>query len=77
MVVRATDGLRPQQATIGNLILERVRTKPQCTLEEVTQELEDWPWQDVFLEVARLSRLGHLTLNKKNGYGLTTTFHAL
>lgn len=32
-------------------------------------------WQDVFLEVDRLSRLGHLTLNK-SGYGLTTTLHA-
>jgi transposase len=67
-VARATDGLMPQQATSGNLILEIVRTKTQWTLEEVTQELQDWPWQDVFLEVDRLSRLGHLTLNK-SGYG--------
>jgi len=66
----------PQQVTIGDLILQVVRTKPQCTLEEVTQQLQDWPWQDVFLEVDRLSRLGHLALNQSR-YGLTTTLNAL
>lgn len=65
-----------QHATIGNLILEVVRTKHECTLEEVTQQLQDWPWQDVFLEVDRLSRLGHLKLNRSR-YGLTTTLQAL
>lgn len=64
-----------QHATIGDRILDIVRTKPQCTLEEVTQQLQDWPWQDVFLEVDRLSRSGRLTLNKSR-YGLTTTLHA-
>jgi hypothetical protein len=66
----------PQQPTIGNLILEVVRTNPDCTLDEVTLQLQDWPWQDVFLEVDRLSRLGHLTLSQSR-YGLTTTLHAL
>ncbi|MDI3462168.1 MAG: hypothetical protein OJF50_000989 [Nitrospira sp.] len=37
--------------------------------------MDDLSWQDVFLEVDRLSRLGHLTLNE-SGYALTTTLHA-
>jgi len=48
----------------------------QATIEEVTQQLQDWPSQDVFLEVDGLSRLGHLALNTSE-YGLTTTLHAL
>jgi hypothetical protein len=66
----------PQQSTIGALILDVVKTNPQCTLEELTQQLQDWPWQDVFIEVDRLNRLGHLTLSQSR-YGLTTTLHAL
>jgi hypothetical protein len=39
------------------------------------QLLHDWPWQDVFLEVDRLSRLGHLTVSH-DSYLLKTTLHA-
>jgi hypothetical protein len=65
-----------QHTTIGDRILDVVRTTPQCTLDEVTQQLQEWPWQDVFFEVDRLSRSGRLALNKSR-YGLTTTLHAL
>ena len=49
----------PQQAPIGDRILEVVRAHPDCTVEEVTQQLPDLYWSDVFLEVERLSRSGH------------------
>jgi hypothetical protein len=65
-----------QQQTIGDQILEVVRTNPECTLDEVTQQLQQWCWSDVFLEVDRLSRLGHLALSQSR-YGLTTTLRAL
>ena len=49
-----------QQVTIGDQILEMVRANPDCTLEEVTQQLPELHWSDVFVEVEHLSRLGHL-----------------
>ncbi|MBU6435383.1 MAG: hypothetical protein KGS09_19565 [Nitrospirae bacterium] len=61
-----------QQATIGGRILEVVRANPDCTLEEVTQQLPDLYWSDVFLEVEILRRLGQLRLTQSS-LGLTTT----
>lgn len=49
-----------QQVTIGDQILEMVRASPDCTFAEVAQQLPELHWYDVFLEVERLSRLGHL-----------------
>jgi len=61
-----------QQGTIGDQILEVVRAHPDCTLEEVTQQLPELPWADVFIEVDRLYRLGHLRITQIN-FGLTAT----
>ncbi len=61
-----------QQETIGDQILEVVRANPDCTLEEVTRELQELYWSEVFLEVERLSRLGQLRLIQSS-LGLTTT----
>lgn len=47
---------------IGDRILEVVRTNPDCSLEDVVQQLPDILWSDVFIEVDRLNRLGHLRL---------------
>lgn len=49
-----------QVATIGDQILELVKANPGCTLEEITQQLPELHWSDAFVEVERLSRLGHL-----------------
>ncbi len=50
------------EATIGDQIIETVRANPDCTLEEVTRQLPELHWSDVFLEVERLSRLRQLRL---------------
>ena len=47
---------------IGDRILELVRTNPDCSLDDVVQQLSDILWSDVFIEVDRLNRLGHLRL---------------
>ena len=50
------------EVPIGDRILEVVRTNPDCSLEEVVQQLPDLRWSDVFMEVDRLNRLGRLRL---------------
>jgi hypothetical protein len=47
---------------IGERILEVVRTNPDCSLDEVLQQLPDLLWTDVFMAVDRLNRLGRLRL---------------
>ena len=47
---------------IGDRILEVVRTNPDCSLDEVVQQLPDLLWSDVFTAVDRLNRLGRLRL---------------
>jgi hypothetical protein len=61
-----------QIGTIGDQILEAVKANPDCTLEEVTRQLPELYWSEVFLEVERLSRLGHLRMIQSS-LGLTTT----
>jgi hypothetical protein len=61
-----------QQGTIGDRILEIVRADPDCTLEEVTRQLPELYWSDVFLEVDRLRRSGQLQVTQSS-LGLTTT----
>ena len=61
-----------EQATIGDQILEAVRAHPDCTLGEVMQQLADLDWADVYLEVDRLSRSGHLRLIQDNVQFSTT-----
>jgi hypothetical protein len=60
-----------QQGTIGDRILEIVRARPDCTLEEVTRQLPELYWSDVFLEVDRLRRTGQLQVTQSS-LGLTT-----
>ena len=50
------------EAPIGDRILEVVRTNPDCSLDQIVQRLPDLLWSDVFMEVDRLNRLGHLRL---------------
>ena len=61
-----------QQASTDDQILEVVRAYPDSTLEEVTQQLPELHWSEVFLAVHRLRRLGHLLLTQSSG-GLITT----
>jgi len=61
MLEQETSAMRPQ-ATIGERILELVRANPDCTMEDVMQQLPELSWSDVFLEVERLVRVGQLRL---------------
>ena len=44
------------ELAIGDRILEVVRTNPDCSLDEVVQQLPDLLWSDVFMAVDRLNR---------------------
>jgi hypothetical protein len=57
--------------TAASQILEVVRAHPECTLAELTLQLQELHWSDVFLEVDRLSRSGQLLLTR-SGSGFTT-----
>jgi len=63
------------QATISDRILEVVRANPDCTLDEVAQQLPDLPWSDVFIEVDRLNRLGRLRLIQHISLRSTSSLH--
>jgi len=54
-----------EQGTITDRILDVVRQVPDCTLDELTRNCPDLPWNQIFLEVDRLSRSGELRLTSK------------
>lgn len=64
-------GLRHQRvpmADIRSQLLEAVERKNECDLEELMQFCPWFTWNQVFLEVDRLSRTGELRpLLKKSG----------
>lgn len=72
-LVRAREETKLQQATIGERIVDLVRVNPDCTLDELMEQLPDLNWSDVFLEVDRLNRSGHLRLIQDNLVRFTTT----
>ena len=61
-----------QQGTITDQILDVVQAHPDCTLEELIQQLPELCWSEVFLAVDRLMRSGRLRLTQSSG-GLITT----
>ena len=60
---------------IANQILDVVKASPECTLEELTIQLRELHWSDVFFEVERLRKSGQLCLTQSS-LGLTTTLRA-
>jgi hypothetical protein len=61
------------QASISERILEVVRANPDCTLEEVAQQLPDFGWSEVFVAVDHLSRSGRLRLIRGDSFRFTTS----
>jgi hypothetical protein len=57
-------------------ILEAVKIHPECALDELILSLPELSWFEIFHEVDRLSRSGHLQLSQSS-LGLTTKLHAL
>jgi len=51
-----------QQATVGERILELVKTYPICPLETLTQVFPELHWYNVYIEVDRLSRSRRLRM---------------
>jgi hypothetical protein len=47
---------------VGRRVMEVVSRSPGCNLDEVMKECPDLTWNQVFLEVDRLSRDGYVTL---------------
>lgn len=56
---------------VSHQVMEIVLRSPGGDLEEVVLECPDLTWNQVFLELDRLSRAGHVTLKEK-GWGLYT-----
>ena len=48
--------------TITGLILQTIRRHPQCNLDALVQACPQYTWNQVFLEVDRLSRTGEIEL---------------
>lgn len=51
--------------TIADRIIETVSRSPGCLLEELALDCPGLTWNQVFLEVDRLSRTGQLLLARK------------
>ncbi|MGH7227678.1 MAG: hypothetical protein ACREIH_00575 [Nitrospiraceae bacterium] len=60
-----------QQETVVDRILEAVRLAPACQLDDLVLSLPGLTWNQVFLEVDRLSRSGHMRVHS-NGEGTYT-----
>jgi hypothetical protein len=51
-----------RMTAVGRRVMEVVSRSPGCNLEEVLEECPDLTWNQVFLEVDRLSRDGYVAL---------------
>jgi len=60
-----------QLKTVVDRILEAVRLAPACQLDDLVLSLPGLTWNQVFLEVDRLSRSGHVRVHA-NGEGTYT-----
>ena len=50
----------PQEETIAHRILKVVRRVPGCQLDELEQSLPGLTWNQIFLEIDHLSRIGQV-----------------
>lgn len=48
-------------------ILEIVRCEPQCDLDELILSCGDFPWYEVWREIAHLQRVGNVSITAKAG----------
>jgi hypothetical protein len=51
-----------RKASVADRILQTVSHSPGCLLDEVIQACPDFSWNQIFLEIDRLSRQGELLL---------------
>ena len=63
--MKASLGAASSSSDITTLILEAVKSKRVCELEDLVQVCSSCTWNQIFLEVDRLSRTGELRLIPK------------
>lgn len=50
--------------TLQDRMLETIRQHPGCSLEDLQTSCAGWGWNQVFLEVDRMSRAGRIQLRR-------------
>jgi hypothetical protein len=58
------------QKPITDRILELLRCSPECEFDVLVARYPEFTWNELFLEVSRLSRAGQLTITR--GVGIFT-----
>ncbi|MET0515943.1 MAG: hypothetical protein ABW047_11535 [Nitrospiraceae bacterium] len=60
--------------TIAGIILQTIRDQPNCNLDMLVRACPQYTWNQVFLEVDRLSRTGEIELSSPGPgqYSMTT-----
>lgn len=58
------------QRPITDRILELLRSSPECEFEALVARHPEFTWNELFLEVARLSRAGQVIITR--GVGIFT-----
>lgn len=61
-----------QRETLTERILDVVQYTPNCPLDALVEKCPGFTWNQVFLEVDRMSRAGQLHLNHQ-GFGIYVT----
>ena len=56
-----------QQEIVSNQILEAVRCAPGCEVDDLVLNLPGLTWNQVFLEIDRLSRTGQVRVTSMDG----------
>ena len=62
--------LMSPQKPITERILEFLRGSPECAFEALVARYPEFTWNELYLEVARMSRTGQLTITR--GVGIFT-----
>jgi hypothetical protein len=63
MIMNTISTAVPEQRPNADRILEEVRRAPDCELDALVLSLPDVTWQDVLLEVHRLSTTGQVQVS--------------
>jgi hypothetical protein len=63
------------QKYITERVLELLRCSPECEFEALVARYPEFTWNELFLEVSRLSRAGQVTITR--GVGIFTIKHAV
>ena len=71
-----TSGYSNPPSDIAGRIVQMVKHRQACDMEDLLEECSAYTWNQVFLEVDRLSRTGELRLFSKRAGKYTVTLPA-